>query len=226
MIKFKFDTHVHTNETSRCGKVRASEMVKMYKNEGYSGVVITDHYTKDFFDDLPDITWEEKINRFSDGYKNAFEAGCRLGLTVIAGIELRFTENANDYLVYGINEKFLKENRELYNLGLNEFRKIADSYNLLIYQAHPFRKNMERAKPDLLDGVEIFNGNPRHESDNEKALKYACDNFLKMISGSDFHRSEDLARGGIVISRNIKDSAELVHILNNNEIIDYIKSAK
>ena len=43
---FRFDTHVHTDETSHCGKVPGEEMVKLYAEAGYSGFVMTDHYNR------------------------------------------------------------------------------------------------------------------------------------------------------------------------------------
>ena len=40
------DTHVHTSQVSPCGKVPAEEMIELYKEAGYGGVIITDHYYK------------------------------------------------------------------------------------------------------------------------------------------------------------------------------------
>ena len=40
------DTHVHTCQVSPCGKVPAKEMIELYKEAGYGGVIITDHYYK------------------------------------------------------------------------------------------------------------------------------------------------------------------------------------
>ena len=34
----------------------------MYKNAGYTGIVITDHYYKGFFNSLNNNTWAEKVD--------------------------------------------------------------------------------------------------------------------------------------------------------------------
>jgi len=52
MAIYKYDTHVHTKEVSPCGKVPAIEVVKLYKDAGYHGIVITDHYCDSFFESL------------------------------------------------------------------------------------------------------------------------------------------------------------------------------
>ena len=65
------DTHVHTSQVSPCGKVPAEEMIELYKEAGYGGVIITDHYYKGYFESLGNRPWEEKIQSFLSGYKAA-----------------------------------------------------------------------------------------------------------------------------------------------------------
>ena len=101
----------------------------MYKAAGYDGIVVTDHYHRGYFEknfysrQAKQATWSEKIDKYLSGYKGALEAGKRLGLTVLLGMEIRFDGSSNDYLVYGVDEAFLRENPELYSLGLSNFRR-------------------------------------------------------------------------------------------------------
>lgn len=213
---YKYDTHVHTREVSPCGHVKAREVVQLYKEMGYDGIIITDHYYDDFFQSLGKISWEDKIETYLDGYKKAVEEGNKIGITVLLGIELRFTENYNDYLLYGMTEEFLKENPELYTLGLKEFSRLIEKQDILLFQAHPYRKGMEVADPQYIHGIEVFNGNPRHDSKNHKALSFARKNSLLMSSGSDFHQVEDVAKGGILVSEKITNVKELVKAMRNN----------
>jgi len=221
---YKYDTHVHTDETSRCGKVKARDVVRLYKEAGYNGVVITDHYFSGFFDNSPGITWEDKIDDYLKGYRIALDEGNKLGLTVMFGIEIKFDCEPNDYLVYGMDEEFLKENKELYKLDLAKFVELKKLKDFLIYQAHPFRKSMLRAEPNLLDGIEVYNENPRHESNNDIAYRHALSNGLKMISGSDFHQVVDLARGGIITNKKINTINDLFITLKKDEIAELIKT--
>ena len=93
----------------------------------------------------------------------------------------------------------------------------------MIYQAHPFRVGIFPENPEYLDGIEVYNGNPRHDSRNEKAAEYAKYYNLKMLSGSDFHQTEDLARGGIVLSEAPKDSIEFTRLLAGGHVKDVYK---
>ena len=146
------------------------------------------------------------------------EEGSRLGLDVHLGMEIQFNENPNDYLVYGFDEQFLRTHKKLYKLGLEAFRKLAAENGILIFQAHPFRPRMIPAKPSLIDGIEIYNGNPRHDSSNDLALQYAKDNGLKMLSGSDFHQVQDAARGGIIVGGRIGPGGFARAILESGNI--------
>ncbi|HHV97486.1 MAG TPA: PHP domain-containing protein [Clostridiaceae bacterium] len=222
MNKYKYDIHVHTSETSRCGKIEATEVVRLYKEAGYSGIVITDHYYKDYFDAIASGDWRVKIETYLKGYKKALEEGNNVGLTVLPGMEIRFNDYPNDYLVYGIDEQFLIDNPELYNLTLPEFKNLISDKNILIFQAHPFRKGQTIEYPELLDGVEVYNGNPRHDSQNGVAYKFAKENNLKLISGSDFHQLPDLARGGIIVDKKITTIGELVEVLRKNDTVELI----
>lgn len=217
---FKIDMHVHTAEVSPCGKVAAAEVVRLYKEAGYDGIVITDHYYDGFFEEFQGLPWEEQIEHYLAGYREALRVGRRIGLQVILGMELRFTENANDYLVYGIDEDFLRSLPRLFEYNLTQLQHFKKDQDILIYQAHPFRRGIVAADPLLLDGIEVFNGNPRHDSRNDLAHQYALQNNLKMISGSDFHQKEDLARGGIGIPEKAATPAELVNILKQDRDIE------
>lgn len=223
MNSFKIDMHVHTAEVSPCGKVAATEVANLYMEAGYQAIVITDHYYEGFFEELQGLPWKEQVELYLTGYRLAKEAGLKAGLQVILGIELRFTDNVNDYLVYGIDEKFLYSHPRLDQSNLTQLRQFKKDLDILVYQAHPFRAGMQTVEPSLLDGVEVFNGNPRHDSRNDLAYQFALVNNLKMISGSDFHQKVDLARGGIDTGEKVTNSTELVIKLKHHRNIKLLR---
>ncbi|MGQ9779281.1 MAG: PHP domain-containing protein [Bacillota bacterium] len=213
MKTYRYDLHVHTKETSGCGRVPARRVVDLYREIGYHGIVITDHYLQDFFSGLGPQPWPEKVARFLAGYHAAAARGREVGLRVFFGLELRFADDPLDYLVYGVNEEFLRAHPELLAEDLPRLRALATAGGFLVYQAHPFRPGSSPAPPELLDGVEVYNGNPRHDSRNHLALEFARRHGLGMVSGSDFHQPEDLGRGGIEVTEEIVRPEELVEIL-------------
>lgn len=213
-MQYVYETHCHTDESSRCGQVVGAETARMYKEAGYAGVVITDHFNSYTFEKAGLKTWEEMIDHHMAGYRAA-KALEDEHFTVLYGLELRFeAENDNDYLVYGPDETYLRAHPFLcYQESYEEFYLNAKSEGLVVFQAHPFRSRMQVVKPQYLDGIEVFNGNMRHDSRCEIALQWAMKYGLPMLSGSDFHRPEDLARGGIITDRPIRTMAEFLSVL-------------
>ena len=58
-----FETHFHTAETSGCGMVPAAEGVRAYSRQGNAGIVVTDHFFREYFAALPEgLSWPEKVD--------------------------------------------------------------------------------------------------------------------------------------------------------------------
>ena len=224
MGSYRYEIHTHTAEVSSCGYVNAKEVVNMHKDAGYQGVVITDHFNEEYFSRLEGKSWDEKIMCFLEGYRQASAEGRRIGIDVLWGIELRFTENDNDFLVYGLDEAFLKKNENLHLSNIREFMElINERQDTLVYQAHPFRDGCQLVNPLIVHGLEIFNGNPRHDSRNHLAAQIASDNNLLVISGSDFHRPGDLATGGILLRERASDMKVFTEQLKSIQCDSLIK---
>ncbi len=220
MKEYLFDPHIHTSEVSSCGKIPAKEMVRLYKKAGFSGIVITDHFTSALRRRMPAKSWADLIDSYLSGYESAKREGDRIGLVVLWGIELTFDGGLRgDFLVYGLDRKFLKGNRDLYRMDLQAFRRLIDGQEIIVYQAHPFRVGQELAPPHLMDGIEVYNGNPRHFSDNTRARAYAESNGLLQIAGSDAHQREDVARGGLYSQKLIHTNKDFVRFLKQNDNI-------
>lgn len=212
---FRYETHFHTKESSHCGNVPASEAVRLYAEKGYHGIVVTDHYYPEFFSDAEHegLNHAQAIDRFLTGYHRAKTAGEQAGIQILLGMELRFLSQPDDFLIYGLEEKFLYEREGLALLSKMEFRRIADEEGLMIVQAHPFRPGMTPHGKEFIDGIEVFNGNARHSSDNPRALAFAKNLGVHTMSGSDFHEYEDVGRGGILMEKKVKDIHEFRQLI-------------
>lgn len=137
---FKVDLHIHTATTSPCGEVEPEEIIALYTEAGYDGLVITDHFYKDYFENLGDIPWSRKIDCFLAGYRSAKAAA--KGLKVFMGIEYRNIESDNDFLVLGLTQEFLYEHQESYLLPLEEAIDLFHSIGAIVIQAHPIRMRL------------------------------------------------------------------------------------
>lgn len=219
MDQYQIETHMHTNHTSKCGWLDAAALAEGYARAGYAAVAVTDHYNRDTFGhmDLKAASPEEVLSVFLDGFRRLEDECARRGLTLYKGAELRFDECCNDYLLYNYPDELLSRPEEVFHMGVAAFAPLAREAGALIVQAHPYRKKCTPAIACYLDGVEVCNRNPRHENHNERAEEYAALHGLLRTGGSDCHRTEDIAQGGILARTLPEDDAALVRLLRSGE---------
>ena len=207
-----FEMHTHTRENDIVVTLDAPDIVDMYHEKGYEGMVITNHLfglsLEWYRDELEGAPHRRVIDRYLRGYLAAKKRGEEHGMVILPGIELRFDGTINDYLVYGIDEEFLYDSPPLNTLSLDSFLKIMPE-NALLYQAHPFRDGMTVTAPEKLYGVEVYNGGTGADR-NELADIWADKFGLGKISGSDYHHPSHLARGGVDFNSRVTDIQGLV----------------
>lgn len=213
----KIETHLHTMHVSQCGQMEAAQIAQMYKEAGYSALIVTDHYNRTTFDYLgiDPAGSGDRIGAFLEGYRLLREEGKKLGLRVFKGAELRFDESENDYLFYGWRDDLLAEPDRIFRMGIAAFSPMARAQGGLIIQAHPYRRGCTPAIACYLDGVEVINSNPRHNSRNERAREYAEEYGLIATSGSDCHRVEDVGLAGIACESLPSDSMQMARLLRS-----------
>ncbi len=210
---FLIDTHVHTNRVSHCGKVEPAKLASLYKNAGYDAVIITDHISSGCKVFQSQLSWEEKIKYFFTGFDLAESFGKEVGLTVLPAFELTFDDCPEDFLVYGISKTWLLEHKDIHETDIEYFSNITRDVPSIIVQAHPFRPGLNVHNSPCIQGIEVYNGNPRHDSGNAMAMAYAEENSLLKTSGSDFHRTGDCARGGMKFREPISSIDQFVEVV-------------
>ncbi len=215
---YLYDTHIHTVETSPCGRIPAAETVDYYAAHGYTGLVITDHLHREFLDIAagePD--WKAVMERWLKGYRSAKKRGDEIGFDVILGAEMRFTDNNNDYLVYGIDEDWLFSHAYVICQTAREFfQKYHDE--VLVMHAHPYRDGNQTVFEDAVHGIELINTNRRHENHTDWAAAL-CERHPEYFrqAGSDMHRPEDRCRAGIIVPERIRDSFEYAERIRSGQ---------
>ncbi len=215
-MEYKYEIHCHTKNVSRCAGIDVKTLIEKYKEAGYSGIVLTDHYSPMTFD-LPDFFSKKKaIDHYLRAYREAKKYSDE-NFTVLLGMELRFYATINDYLIYGITEEMLYELPFLLHIYLKKASKLLRERGCLFIQAHPFRKLITRADPRYLDGVEVFNGKADEEA-NKSSEKWAEEiNAAVKVGGSDCHRESGVGIGGIITTEPIKTNDDLIRILKSGD---------
>jgi len=206
------EMHLHTAEVSLCARVPAKEIPRAYAAHGYRCIVVTNHWNEYTLSQFPGSI-KQKNEKWLEGYKTVRDEGEKFGIKVLLGMEITLPAGPEDFLIYGMTEEFLREYPRLYSESLATVYKTVDATQMLLIQAHPFRPYLHVANPRYLHGVEVHNGNERHENNNEQALAFAQKHKLLQTSGSDFHLHEDVNRGGIRLPSEIGNSTQLAAFL-------------
>lgn len=216
---YRYETHLHTCEISKCAKAPAEEQARVYAEHGYAGVIITDHFLNgNTTVPKTDITWEEQATMFCRGYEIAKETGDKLGLDVFFGFE--YGCKGADFLTYGLSPEFLLTHPETITLPFNEYSQFVHENGGILIHAHPFRESRSgtiQLMPSLVDGVEVINAG-KSDFLNNMARIYADSYELMHFAGSDNHSGKwGKKRAGIETKRRASSMEDLVSMIKAHE---------
>lgn len=220
---YKYDTHVHTSEVSRCSHSSAIEMVRASKAAGLDGIVITDHFFTGNSTIDEKLPWEEKAHLQFDGFRKAKEEGDKIGLDIFYGFE--FPDKGSDFLVYGLGEEFIAMHPEIPSLDITEIFDLIHNSGGYIIHAHPLRISKRSEKgihlyPKQVDAIEVYNGaqgirGKLDKRGNTFAEYYAAQLDLPQTAGSDSHEADRLFGGAIVTDQKINSIKELIEVIKS-----------
>lgn len=238
--KYKTELHCHTCTSSNCATDTPQHLLEAYVAHGYSTLVVTDHFNTNnlnsaapqfrryegrFCSSLYDrsmvrrfdegtMTWEDKVNHHLDGYRYLKEIAPE-GLHILLGGEFQFPYLNTEFLVYGMTESFLYAHPDLDRMSLEPFVDLVHKENMLVFCAHPFRNWCNLVDPEDVDGIEVFNGAPNHQSRNDMAEYWADRYSLLKSSGTDYHYAAHTPNGGIETDEPITSVEQLVTVLSS-----------
>jgi predicted metal-dependent phosphoesterase TrpH len=193
-LKCFFDLHVHSTN-SPDSSISITELFTRAKEEGLSGIAITDH---DFF-------------TYAKYKKSSVD-----NLLFIPGIEIRIKEYNCDLIALGTKEmpsihKGLEETiDEIHNLGG------------IAIAPHPFdSREINNALGDRifdvidkLDGIEVTS--PKKSVDNGRARKIGKEYGLGLVGGSDAHCCKDIGRG-VTVCEDVYSVEELLDAIKSRK---------
>ena len=192
-MAYLYETHLHTSQASACGKSLGRDFVMRYKDAGFTGIVITDHFYRGNTAIDKSLPWKKWVENFCKGYEDAREEGDRQGLDVFFGWEETF--DGDDYLVYGLDKEWLLLHPEAVRWDRTQQFEDVKRYGGCVVQAHPFRQRdyMSRIclSPDCVDAVEIANA-ANEQSFDALAYTYAQKIKLPVTAGSDKHKADTI----------------------------------
>ncbi len=217
-MNYLYETHCHGSQCSRCAKSTTQALVRAYKEAGYAGMVLTDHFIYGNTAVSRNLPWEQRMQKYYDAFLEAKAVGDELDFDVIFGIEHHYG-GGKEVLVYGIDLDFLVDNPDIPELSMEAFAHRVHEAGGLMVQAHPYRdryyiNDSMPILPDLMDGIEIYNA-WNGAGENLPAWKLAQSKNLICTCGGDTHADWDKMVGaaGVLLSRRVKTSREFADAL-------------
>ena len=186
---YLYETHCHTAPVSNCGKASAEETVFFYKEMGYDGIFITNHFLDGNINpEARELQYPDQIDYYFSDYEKAEELGKEVGIKVFPGVELSY--KGTDFLIYGLEKAWYKAHPEIMDMKKSIELLYLKEAGALVIQAHPYREanyiDHIRLFPRSVHGAEIYNSGQAWES-NEPAVLYARHYGLFTTCGSDNH---------------------------------------
>lgn len=223
---YKYDLHVHSAPSSACGKNSASEMVKRYKELGFSGIVLTNHFYHGSSGVDRSLCWKEWVKEYSKDYYEAIKTAKELDFDLLFGIEQPYAPG-KECLAYGLSPEFLMENPQLKERDIALWSKTVRENGGFIAYAHPFRNRYYIPNPydmpdlSFVDGVECYN-HCNTADDDERAVETFKDSGKIIIAGGDKHAINFDKTFGIMTKERIKTIDQLIDVLKNNKFELYL----
>ena len=196
MKKFLYETHLHTCQGSACGRSEGKLYPQLYKDLGYDGIFITDHFFGGNTAAPREGDWKHRVDVYMSGYEDARSEGEKIGLKVFFGIEQGF--GPDEVLIYGLDREYLYEHPDIEKWSRAELYRHAHEAGAAVVQAHPFRErgyiSEVKLSPYCVDAVEAVNLGNEPYMDLTDTL-YGKTLNLPLTAGSDIHKADNVRPG-------------------------------
>ena len=217
-LKYKYETHMHTKPVSACAQADVRDSLEFYKNLGYDGVFITNHFLDGNVNIDRSLDYKTKIEFYFSDYEAAVKLSDEIGIKVFCGVEMSY--GGTDFLIYGLDKAWYLQHPEIMEMKKSEEMPFLMEHGALVIQAHPYREadyiDHIRLFPRCVHGVETINAN-RTDFENIMAVEYAKMYDLLTVAGSDNHigsRQKKLA--GVSLDRPLADEADFIKCVLNS----------
>ncbi|MCR4612251.1 MAG: PHP domain-containing protein [Lachnospiraceae bacterium] len=201
----KFDTHCHVHEGSVDSDISVERYIKLLRDQGFDGMLITDHDSYGGYK-----YWRDNIRgkKYTD-------------FVVLCGNEYD-TFDAGHFVVVlpsGETPKLLEKK----GMKLETLIDVVHSHGGILGPAHPFGENFlsiyntgkykkDRSITTQFDFIEGFNSAEDYV-DNQKAVKIAEKYNKPTFAGSDSHNESSVGTAETVIDADIRSEDDLIRYI-------------
>jgi hypothetical protein len=216
---YRYETHLHTSPVSKCGRYSVRDNMEFYKEIGYDGIFLTNHFIDANIGCDRTLPYAEQIEFFFTDVEEGERLAEEIGIKFFWGVETSYL--GTDFLVYGLSKEWYLSHPEIMDVTRKEMLTMMAEDGALIVHAHPFREagyiDHVRLFPYHVHAVEVDNcGNKPFQ--NEMATKYADCYNLSHSAGSDNHTSRFATRlAGVEFETPIRDIDDFITRMKNGE---------
>ena len=216
---YLYETHLHTAPVSACGSYSVRTNMEFYKEIGYDGIFLTNHFLDANIGGDRSRPYEEQIEFYFTDIEEGERLADEIGIKFFWGVETSYL--GTDFLVYGLSKEWYLAHPEIMTVPRREMLNMMAKDGALIVHAHPFREasyiDHIRLFPRNVHAVEIINAsNPAHV--NEMAKEYARVYGLKCSAGSDNHIARFIDRlAGVEFETPINSIEDFIERIKNGE---------
>ena len=215
----KYETHLHTKPISACASKTVREQLALYRELGYDGVFITNHFLDGNIRLTSSGSYQEKIAEYFSAVDEGKALAPEFGIRVFSGVEMSYA--GTDFLVYGLDTEWYMAHPEIMDMRPSEKFPFLMSEGALVVHAHPYREatyiDHIRLFPRCVQGVEVDNA-CRTELENQMAASYAKAYGLLSFAGSDNHHGASTGRlAGVAFETPIADELDFVRRVKAGE---------
>lgn len=216
--QYKYEMHLHTRACSGCAKSSGEEFVEKAKKLGFAGFVITNHFYHGNSAIDRNLPWRDFVGGYAKDYENVKKYAEKYDIDVLFGVEEGYGERGNHALIYGLSPDVIADAPEFKDMSIAELSAFVHKNGGFLAFAHPYRDlsdlDAPQPYPDMRygDAIEVFNAGNSAES-NRAAFEYAERTGVQTISGSDTHQTSSFGQGGLIFSRRLYTSENLVRDL-------------
>lgn len=209
----KFDMHCHTAEGSVDGHVGIEEYIRILKNKGFGGMLVTDHDSYEGY-----LAWKRSGKKEED-------------FAVFKGIEYDTYDFGHMLVVMpqGFSSKILK----IRGLTLEKLMKVVHLYGGVLGPAHPcgerflsffttgilkgHKKDTFLKQFDFLEGYNSCEA----EENNECAGQLAKEYGIPAIAGSDSHSKECVGMAYTMVPKKVKTEDDFINWIKKKPNVVY-----
>ena len=216
---YRYETHLHSSPASKCGSYSVRDNMEFYKEIGYDGIFLTNHFIDANIGCDRTLPYRDQIEFFFADIEEGERLADEVGIKFFWGVETSYL--GSDFLIYGLSKEWYLSHPECVKVSAKEMLTMMAEDGALIVHAHPFRDasyiDHIRLFPYHVHAVEIDNcGNKDFQ--NEMARLYADCYGLPHSAGSDNHNAGDIDRlAGVEFDEPINTIEDFIERMKRGE---------